>query len=141
MGIVVRQLGYNEEVELDLGSKFEERVQILYRMWRHCALDLTHLFRRWKTFGGNVHIVAPPYSRFSLWNNIKGPSYLPQNSNYHLFKAGIEPKWEDPQNKNGGKWIFVCKSGRDLNDMWLGLVRNQQISNLLKGVTINRQLL
>ena len=26
--------------------------------------------------------------------------------NFHLFKDGIKPMWEDEQNKNGGKWVF-----------------------------------
>ncbi|CAM6005457.1 unnamed protein product [Sphagnum balticum] len=25
-----------------------------------------------------------------------------------FFKAGIEPKWEDPRNKNGGRFMFQC---------------------------------
>jgi len=44
-----------------------------------------------------------------LWNNIKGANELPLNSNYHVFKDGIEPKWEDAVNKNGGKWIIQKK--------------------------------
>jgi len=60
---------------------------------------------------------------WSLWNNIKPPSSLATNSNYHLFKSGIEPKWEDQANQYGGKWILVCptKNRNSLNDMWLGL--------------------
>ena len=25
----------------------------------------------------------------------------------HLFKEGIKPTWEDPQNKSGGKWMVL----------------------------------
>jgi translation initiation factor 4E len=32
---------------------------------------------------------------------------LSHNSNYHLFKEGIEPMWEDPQNKDGGKFVLT----------------------------------
>jgi len=40
-----------------------------------------------------------------LFNNLVNASQLDSGSNFHLFKEGIEPQWEDPANKNGGKWI------------------------------------
>lgn len=32
------------------------------------------------------------------------PSKLPRGNTYNLFKYGIEPKWEDKENTNGGEW-------------------------------------
>ncbi|XP_031099745.1 uncharacterized protein LOC116003945 [Ipomoea triloba] len=29
---------------------------------------------------------------------------LPSNADFHLFKVGIKPKWEDRECANGGKW-------------------------------------
>lgn len=42
-------------------------------------------------------------------------------SDYHLFKEGVRPEWEDPQNKHGGKWSYSFKDKRniDINDLWL----------------------
>jgi len=60
-----------------------------------------------------------------LWNNIKGAHELSPGSNYHLFKDGIEPKWEDPANARGGKWIVqvkVTQRSTLLNQLWLWLV-------------------
>uniref|UniRef100_A0A6B2LJX8 mRNA cap-binding protein n=1 Tax=Arcella intermedia TaxID=1963864 RepID=A0A6B2LJX8_9EUKA len=57
-----------------------------------------------------------------LWNNIKGAQELVPGANYHVFKGGIEPKWEDPSNKNGGKWIIQFRPFQRetlLNDTWL----------------------
>jgi len=42
-----------------------------------------------------------------LFNNLTLPSRLIKGSNYHLFKEGITPEWEDLQNKAGGKWIIL----------------------------------
>ena len=42
---------------------------------------------------------------WSLFNNLKPASKLPLNSNYHVFRDGVEPMWEDPANKKGGQ---VC---------------------------------
>eukprot|EP00164_Ancoracysta_twista_P000086 GFYU01000123.1.p1 GENE.GFYU01000123.1~~GFYU01000123.1.p1 ORF type:complete len:227 (+),score=73.10 GFYU01000123.1:30-683(+) len=60
-----------------------------------------------------------------LWNNIRVPTRLNSGSNYHFFKDGVEPKWEDSQNKKGGKWIIHVpkpKSKDSLDDLWLHTV-------------------
>lgn len=49
----------------------------------------------------------------SLYNNIKAPSQLQPSATYYLFKDGIEPKWEDPRNANGGSW--TCNAPRTPN--------------------------
>jgi len=57
-----------------------------------------------------------------LWNNIKGADELKVGSNYHLFKKGIAPKWEDPENTRGGKWVVMLKPSHRttrLNNLWL----------------------
>jgi hypothetical protein len=40
----------------------------------------------------------------SLYNNVLPPSKLGTGTDFHCFKAGIEPKWEDPKCAHGGKW-------------------------------------
>ena len=45
---------------------------------------------------------------WSAFNNILPAGQAPLNGNYHLFKTGIKPMWEDEANKNGGKWILTC---------------------------------
>ncbi|KAL9675232.1 hypothetical protein QQ045_003433 [Rhodiola kirilowii] len=39
-----------------------------------------------------------------LYDQIFKPIKLPGNAEIHLFRAGVEPKWEDPECANGGKW-------------------------------------
>lgn len=51
-----------------------------------------------------------------IYNNVKPPSQLSLNSNYHIFREGILPTWEDPINMAGGKFVYtiqkkVSKSG------------------------------
>ncbi|CCV00172.1 unnamed protein product [Malassezia sympodialis ATCC 42132] len=36
-------------------------------------------------------------------------SRLEKNANYHLFKQGIKPMWEDPANANGGRWVITLR--------------------------------
>jgi translation initiation factor 4E len=56
-----------------------------------------------------------------LYNNIVPASQLEHGSNYHLFKTGIEPKWEDPANGKGGQWTITLppKMRKDVDQLWL----------------------
>ncbi|KAK9064961.1 hypothetical protein SSX86_016344 [Deinandra increscens subsp. villosa] len=54
-----------------------------------------------------------------LYDHVFKPSKLPGNADFHLFKAGIEPKWEDPQCANGGKWTVTSSRKAGLETMWL----------------------
>jgi len=55
-------------------------------------------------------------SFWQYYNHILKPSQLETNANYHLFKKGIKPMWEDDANKNGGKWVITIKGDKDLLD-------------------------
>nr|WHO54215.1 eukaryotic translation initiation factor isoform 4E [Ipomoea batatas] len=54
-----------------------------------------------------------------LYDQIFRPSQLPANADFHLFKAGVEPKWEDPECANGGKWTVGISRKPALDTMWL----------------------
>ncbi|KAH9941086.1 translation initiation factor eIF4e [Epithele typhae] len=62
------------------------------------------------------------FCRYFNW--LKPPSKLERNSNYHLFKSGIKPMWEDDANANGGKWVLTMKNNPALLDRcwsWLAM--------------------
>ncbi|KAF9114210.1 hypothetical protein BGX27_011412 [Mortierella sp. AM989] len=48
---------------------------------------------------------------------------MENSANYHLFKDGIKPMWEDPANANGGRWIVtLLNRNLDLLDRcWMEL--------------------
>merc|ERR1711935_498591 len=60
---------------------------------------------------------------WAVFNNVPAATALVTGSNYHLFKDGIRPTWEDVQNENGGKWVFQYKDRKErfkmLDTMWL----------------------
>ena len=61
-----------------------------------------------------------------MYNNIKPPSWLGPGTDFHLFKEGIEPKWEDPTCEFGGKWTVLVPKGPNskqvLDTYWLNAV-------------------
>ncbi|KAI1311490.1 translation initiation factor eIF4e [Xylaria venustula] len=62
------------------------------------------------------------------YSHLKRPSTLPTVSDYHLFKEGVRPIWEDEENKHGGKWILRLKKGvadRYYEDLIMACVGDQ----------------
>eukprot|EP00804_Cyclotella_cryptica_P025897 CCRYP_002741-RB/>CCRYP_002741-RB protein AED:0.04 eAED:0.04 QI:362/1/1/1/1/1/2/244/263 len=57
---------------------------------------------------GTVHTVE---QFWSLYDHLVRPSSLPTTTDYHCFREGIQPTWEDPSNARGGKWIVRLKKG------------------------------
>lgn len=56
------------------------------------------------------------------------PSKIPTVSDYHFFKEGIRPFWEDEENKKGGKWTLRLKKGvadRYWEDLLLAMIGDQ----------------
>ncbi|KAI8993540.1 translation initiation factor eIF 4e-like domain-containing protein [Pilobolus umbonatus] len=62
---------------------------------------------------------------WGVHNNIAKVNALEISSNYHIFKKGIRPEWEDPVNSNGGKFSVQLPRGRigeHINEYWLNLI-------------------
>ncbi|KAL8813966.1 MAG: hypothetical protein Q9223_006777 [Gallowayella weberi] len=67
-------------------------------------------------------------SFWTVYTHLKRPSTLCPVSDYHLFKKGIRPVWEDEENKRGGKWVVRLKKGvsdRYWEDLLLAIVGDQ----------------
>ncbi|KAJ5379503.1 Eukaryotic translation initiation factor [Penicillium cosmopolitanum] len=67
-------------------------------------------------------------SFWGTYSHLKRPSLLPTVSDYHIFKKGIRPVWEDEANKRGGKWIVRLKKGvadRYWEDLLMAMVGDQ----------------
>lgn len=84
------------------------------------------------------------HSLTSQQNNITPASELAQKSDYHLFKSGVRPEWEDPQNKHGGRWAYTFKERKANDDIWLhvllaaiGEQLEDESDNEVMGVVVN----
>lgn len=65
---------------------------------------------------------------WTFYSFLKRPSTLPHVTDYHFFKNGIRPIWEDDDNKNGGKWIVRLRKdvvNRYWEDLLLALIGDQ----------------
>ncbi|EOR00300.1 hypothetical protein E3P92_01469 [Wallemia ichthyophaga] len=60
----------------------------------------------------------------AFWNTyayLKPPSTLPVVTDYQLFRSGVRPVWEDPENIKGGKWILRLRKGI-VDQLWEDLL-------------------
>eukprot|EP01027_Heterolobosea_sp_BB2_P009541 GEZU01014053.1.p1 GENE.GEZU01014053.1~~GEZU01014053.1.p1 ORF type:complete len:203 (-),score=25.40 GEZU01014053.1:1153-1761(-) len=106
-------------------SEVKHPLQTEWTLWYDRAQSKTNT----KNWGNNLNVV---YSFdtiedfWSVFNHIAPPSRLHGGSNYHLFREGIEPKWEDPTNKKGGKWVLTFpkkgKNTTNIDTLWLHAV-------------------
>eukprot|EP00297_Palpitomonas_bilix_P017188 CAMPEP_0113870280 /NCGR_PEP_ID=MMETSP0780_2-20120614/2000_1 /TAXON_ID=652834 /ORGANISM="Palpitomonas bilix" /LENGTH=183 /DNA_ID=CAMNT_0000855543 /DNA_START=257 /DNA_END=808 /DNA_ORIENTATION=+ /assembly_acc=CAM_ASM_000599 len=65
-------------------------------------------------YENNIKMIATFSTVEGFWryyNNLMRPADLPSTSDYHMFREGIKPIWEDPANAKGGKWMIRLKKG------------------------------
>ena len=48
---------------------------------------------------------------WSAYDYLRRPNDLPTTTDYHFFRDGIKPTWEDASNARGGKWIVRLPKG------------------------------
>ncbi|KAI9907994.1 hypothetical protein PsorP6_003584 [Peronosclerospora sorghi] len=78
---------------------------------------------------------------WKIYNHLVRPNDLPNTMDYHLFKTGIKPMWEDPANRRGGKWMVRLRKGiasRYWEDLVLAIIGEQfDVGNEICGAVIS----
>jgi translation initiation factor 4E len=65
-------------------------------------------------YENSIKIIATIHSVEQFWrvyDYLMRPNDLPTTTDYHFFREGIKPTWEDSSNAKGGKWIVRLKKG------------------------------
>jgi translation initiation factor 4E len=105
----------------DLNLEIKHPLQHRWTMWYDNAGKRTSQ-SSWGDHLRKIVTIDTVEDFWGLYNNIVPASKLAAGANYHLFKEGIEPKWEDPENERGGKWILTIPPktrATGLDKMWL----------------------
>lgn len=58
-----------------------------------------------------IATVASVEQFWRLYSHLVRPGDLIGHNDFHLFKEGIKPMWEDDANRSGGKWIIRLRKG------------------------------
>lgn len=78
--------------------------------------------QEWKDSLKKVGMFDTVEDFWALYNHIPKPNELVSGSNYHLFRDGIFPMWEDKSNKVGGKWVVALRHADPVEQHWLNTV-------------------
>lgn len=105
------------KVDKQLDSKWSFWYQTHYERGRH--LNKSDYLREVKK-GGTFDTMA---SFWQHWNEVQERCQHEQ-CNFHLFKQGVKPVWEDPKNFKGGKCVLVVPrtSHEAMMKQWIQLM-------------------
>lgn len=81
--------------------------------------------RDWNECQHKIHVINTVEEFWSLFNHLKKPSEIQSGGDYSFFKNDIQPMWEDPQNREGGRLTVVHvnqKQSAVADDVWLDLL-------------------
>jgi translation initiation factor 4E len=71
----------------------------------------------WEENLQTVQVLSNVEEFWAMLSIIKKPGQMEISSNYHFFKTGIKPMWEDPANHEGGKWVITLQVAADLYNL------------------------
>ncbi|XP_018356491.1 PREDICTED: eukaryotic translation initiation factor 4E type 2-like isoform X1 [Trachymyrmex septentrionalis] len=92
-------------------SPNEHKLQYAYALWySRRSPGKTNI----QSYDQNLKLVgrfASVEQFWGLYSHLVRPSDLTTHTDFHLFKVGIKPMWEDEANQKGGKWIVRLRKG------------------------------
>uniref|UniRef100_A0AAQ4P6R7 Eukaryotic translation initiation factor 4E family member 2 related sequence 1 n=1 Tax=Gasterosteus aculeatus aculeatus TaxID=481459 RepID=A0AAQ4P6R7_GASAC len=77
-----------------------------------CKYDFDiHINTSLLTLCGFLCVCVQVEQFWRFYSHLVRPGDLSGHSDFHLFKEGIKPMWEDDYNRSGGKWIIRLRKG------------------------------
>ncbi|XP_035220222.1 eukaryotic translation initiation factor 4E type 2-like [Stegodyphus dumicola] len=118
-----------EELEVPMPGQNEHRLQFAYALWfSHRPGGKLISMQPYDQNLKMVGVFSTVEQFWNLYGHLIRPSEMAVHSDFHLFKHGIKPMWEDEANKAGGKWIVRLKKGlasRCWEDLILAILGEQ----------------
>jgi len=85
---------------------------------------------------------------WAVYHHMQDVASLESGCDYALFKTGIRPMWEDPANKEGGRWLLTLdrfQRNQYLTDIWLEIMlyliggdhKDDSTDNCINGAVVN----
>ncbi|XP_022238913.1 eukaryotic translation initiation factor 4E type 2-like isoform X1 [Limulus polyphemus] len=95
------------KIDPPLQDPGEHQLQFSYAFW-YCRQP------RLRSYDQNLKMIGTfsTVGKFwSFYSHLVRPSELTGQIDFHLFKEGIRPMWEDEANRNGGRWVLRLRKG------------------------------
>ncbi|KAI8867813.1 translation initiation factor eIF4e [Ramicandelaber brevisporus] len=110
-------------LEDPLDFSVKHPLQSEWTLWFDCPNKKTN-HTNWSRSLKEIVTITTVEDFWGVHNNITKPTELSYGANYHLFRKGIKPMWEDPENMNGAKWLVTLSHKYDdiVDGMWVNLL-------------------
>lgn len=116
----------DESSEGDAAPLIKHNLHSTWCLWVNMFQGKKDRKEQWANANAMVHTLNTVEDFWCLYNNIVPPSRLVHGADFHLFKEGIEPKWEDATCKGGGVWKTSVPKGpnakQHVDQSWLHLL-------------------
>lgn len=91
--------------------------QLLRSAWKLSYREKAQKGKEWTNESQDIATIDTIMNFWQVFNHISQPTRIRKRNNPNLmfFREGIEPTWEDEQNKDGGMWGIVMKTGQRYN--------------------------
>eukprot|EP00808_Paulinella_micropora_P011370 g15837.t1 len=115
----------------DLQHKMAQRSHPLSTNFTFWSLNKKAAAHAQGNYEDNVKRISSVNTVEQFWrvySCLERPNSLPNGMEFHFFRDGITPLWEDTNNRNGGKWVVRLKKGmasRCWEDTLLALIGEQ----------------
>ncbi|CAL8241085.1 unnamed protein product [Merluccius merluccius] len=91
--------------------KVEHPLQYSYSLWFSRRSSRPASIQSYEQNIRQIATVSSVEQFWKLYSHLVRPGDLTGHSDFHLFKEGIKPMWEDDANRSGGKWIIRLRKG------------------------------
>jgi len=149
-------VNYNNNICEEKGEELKDdlEVSITFAPEKEVAMKhpLQHTWTLWwfsnksKTWKAEEIISFSTIEDFwGAYNWIQPASRLGINSDYAVFKKGIQPDWEDHNNALGGRWVIERTRTEDMDTYWLETLfmligeHMEPHSDLINGAVVQRK--
>ncbi|KAG9137511.1 hypothetical protein Leryth_016803 [Lithospermum erythrorhizon] len=107
------------EEEVVVAAAEKEEAHKLERKWAFWFDNQSKQGAAWGSSLRKLYTFDTVEQFWCLHDQVFQPSKITMNADFHLFKEGVEPKWEDPECANGGKWTVTCSRKGNMDNLWL----------------------
>ncbi|XP_046873518.1 eukaryotic translation initiation factor 4E family member 2 related sequence 1 isoform X1 [Hypomesus transpacificus] len=104
-------VGNNNRRKLVSSAAGEHPLQYNYTFWYSRRTPSRPANTNYEQNIRQIGTVASVEQFWKFYSHLVRPGDLTGHSDFHLFKEGIKPMWEDEANKSGGKWIIRLRKG------------------------------
>lgn len=118
-----KEVSQVEEASADIDTSVKHPLERKWTLW-YTKPSIAKSTSDWHSQVTPILLIETVEDFWGMYNNLPSASQLVAKSDFHLFREGVYPEWEDEQNANGGRWMYQSPAGRSkhVGTLWRDLM-------------------